>query len=58
MHFFILGEDGAELVSVATPVETVIGNNGILLELYSFKIEFIEGLFFSLDNGFLFGSSL
>ena len=55
---FLLGEYGASLASVDTPVETVMGNNGLLLELYYFKKEGIEGVFFSLYTVLLFcGSS-
>ena len=56
--FFVLDKDGAELSSVYTPVETVMGNNSLLSELVYFTTESIEGVFFSLAFGFLFGSSL
>ena len=55
--FFVLDKDGAELSSVYTPVETVMGNNSLLSELVYFTTESIEGVFFSLDTVLLFGSS-
>ena len=56
LRLFVLEKDAADLASVETPVETVMDNNGLLLELDYFITEGIEGVLFSLDNGFLFGS--
>ena len=54
LSFFVLDEDSANLASVDTPVETVMGDNGLLLWLDYFTTEGIEGVLFGLSNGFLF----